>query len=339
MTIEFGFGLITCQRAPGEGRSDAELYADALQLAAEAERLGFDSVWTSEHHFVDDGYLPSLLPMNAAIAARTERVRVGTGLLLAPLHDPIRIAEDAAVVDLLSGGRLILGVGIGWREEEFEGLGVPLAERAPRLEEAVAEYRAAWRGDPVGERIGRPNVPVRPVPARPGGPPIWIGGFADPAIRRAGRIGDGFMASDVTPSLLSAQVTMAREARAAAGVADELAISMHVGTLAWNGEDAWQRVREHHRYVEWKYMDMEHARGRTGAAIPPPPLGAAEEAALREQIVLGRPDEVAERIAAFADAAGGDLHYIARLYWPGMDPALQREAMAIFAEEVIPKLR
>ena len=84
MTIRCGVGLITCQRAPGETRSNVELYADALAFAEEAERLGFDSVWVSEHHFVDDGYLPSLLPMCAAIAARTARVEIGTALLLAP---------------------------------------------------------------------------------------------------------------------------------------------------------------------------------------------------------------------------------------------------------------
>src|SRR5512132_350791 len=188
--MELGFGIITCQRTATETRSDEELYADALELAVTAERLGFDSVWVSEHHFVDDGYLPSLLPMCAAIAARTQRVAIGTGLLLAPLHDPLRIAEDAAVVDLLSRGRLILGLGLGWREEEFEGLGVPIGERAARLERSVDALRHAWRGAPASK--GAAPVVVTPRPARQGGPPIWIGAWAERAVRRAGRIADGF---------------------------------------------------------------------------------------------------------------------------------------------------
>lgn len=341
MSLEFGFGLITCQRYPGDPRSDVELYAEAIELAVAAEDLGFDSVWTSEHHFVDDGYLPSVLVMSAAIAARTDRVAIGTALLLAPLLDPVRVAEDAAIVDLVSGGRVILGVGLGWREEEFEGLGVPLEERSRRLEDALAVYRQAWSGEPVtgGALLRYPGVPVRPLPARSGGPPLWVGALSDPAVRRAGRLGDGFMATEVDASSLAEQVALARRARADAGGADDLAISVHLPTFAWHGADAWERVREHHRYVAWKYDDMETARGRAGPPPSPPPMDPPQEEALRERILLGEPAEVAARISALADAAGGDLHFIARLYWPGMDPAIQREAMAVFAEEVIPELR
>jgi alkanesulfonate monooxygenase SsuD/methylene tetrahydromethanopterin reductase-like flavin-dependent oxidoreductase (luciferase family) len=298
-------------------------------------------VWTSEHHFVDDSYLPSVLPMSAAIAARTSRITVGTALLLAPLHEPLRLAEDAAVVDLIADGRLVLGMGLGWREEEFDALGVPLSERVRRLGDAIEVCRRAWRGDLVASRRspGGPGVPVRPVPARPGGPPIWIGALAPPAIRRAGRLGDGFMATEVTPAHLAAQVELARQAHADAGRDEPFTIAVHLPTFAWHGDHAWDLVRGPHHYVAWKYDDMDAARARAGDPTPPPPIDDALDASLREQIVMGTPEAVAARIRAFAEAAGGDLHYIARLYFPGMAPDVQREALRIFGEEVAPRLR
>jgi alkanesulfonate monooxygenase SsuD/methylene tetrahydromethanopterin reductase-like flavin-dependent oxidoreductase (luciferase family) len=333
--MQLGFGLITCQHHPGDPRTDAELYADGLELAVLAEELGFDSVWTSEHHFVDDAYMPSLLPMSAAIAARTRRVEIGTGLLLIPLHDPIRIAEDAATVDLISGGRLILGLGLGWREEEFEGFDVALAERARRLEHAVEVLRGAWRGEPVAG-AGAPVV-VTPRPARQGGPPIWIGAWAERAVRRAGRIADGFIAGGETPEELAEHVAWARGEHG-----DEpFQIALHMSTFPWNGgaEEAWELVSPSLRYASWKYDDMEHARRRTRPPPEPPEMSAEDEAALRDEIVLGTPQDVAGRIRAYADAAGDALHFIADLYWPGMDPSLQRASMRIFAEEVAPLLR
>src|SRR4051794_12982260 len=168
--MEFGFGLIACERFPGDPRSEVELYRDAVDVAVLAEQLGFDSVWLSEHHFVDDGYMPSLLPVAAAIGARTERVEIGTALLLAPLHDPVRLAEDAATVDLLCGGRLVLGLGLGWREEEFEGLRIPLSSRRRRLEDSIAILRQAWSDGPVTGTPGTayPGMAVTPKPPRPG---------------------------------------------------------------------------------------------------------------------------------------------------------------------------
>ncbi len=340
--MEFGFGLIACQRFPGDPRSDVELYRDAVEVAVLAEQLGFDSVWVSEHHFVDDGYLPSLLPVAAAIAARTARVRIGTALLLAPLHDPVRVAEDAAVVDLLSAGRLTLGLGLGWRQEEFEGLGIPIRSRRRRLEDAIEILRQAWGGDLVTGTASAPypGISVTPKPAQAGGPPIWIGAFAEPAVRRAGRLADGFMGGEVTPDSLAEQVAWATEELEQAGRdPDRFEWSIYLPTFPWHGDDAWERVRDHHWYVDWKYGDMEEARGRTGPPPPAPPIPADREAAVRDAIIVGRPDEVAERIRALDAATGGRLHYIARLDWPGMDPAVRDESMRIFAEEVVPLLR
>ena len=341
MTMKVGYGLVTCQRYPGDPRSDQDLYREALELAERAEALGYDSIWLSEHHFVDDAYMPSMLPVAAAMAARTERIEIGTGLLLAPLHDPVRLAEDAATVDLISGGRLVLGLGLGWRAEEFEGLHVPLRARRRRLVDAIAILRQAW-GDGVvtgTQTAPYPGMAVTPKPAAPGGPPIVIGAFVEAAVRRAGALADGFMATEVTPETLREQVGWVRDelertGRDPAG----FEFSVHLPTFAWHGADAWERVRDHHWYVTWKYEDMEEARGRTGPPPPAPPIPPEREASLREEIVLGTPQQVAEQIAALDEAVGGGLHYVARLYWPGLDPAVRDEAMAIFAEEVAPLL-
>ena len=122
MAFKIGVGLFTGQIPASSDRTFHREYQDYLELVRGVEEVGLDSAWVSEHHFAEDGYLPSLTVMLAAFAAVTERIELGTGVILAPFHDPIRIAEDFAVVDQLSGGRTISGFGIGWRDEEFRGL-------------------------------------------------------------------------------------------------------------------------------------------------------------------------------------------------------------------------
>jgi alkanesulfonate monooxygenase SsuD/methylene tetrahydromethanopterin reductase-like flavin-dependent oxidoreductase (luciferase family) len=163
-------------------------------MAAWADERGALFVGLSEHHGSDDDYLPSPLPMAAAVAARTKNVRVGIAALIAPFHDPLRLAEDTAVVDLLSGGRLDLTIAGGYVKDEFDMFGVALAERPARVREAVATLRAAWTGEPFEFR-GR-AVRVRPRPAQEGGPRILLGGTSEGAARRAARIADGFVPSE-----------------------------------------------------------------------------------------------------------------------------------------------
>src|SRR5256885_12902426 len=185
MALHIGIGLFTAQVPPDSDRTFAQEYREIIDLARLAETLGFESAWVSEHHGSGDGYMPSLLPTLAAFAAATEHIKLGTGVMLTPFHHPLRLAEDAAAVDLISGGRLILGLGLGWREEEFRMFGVPFGERLRRTIEAVEILRLAWTGERFsyeGKVHSYDRVKITPRPARPGGPPVFLGGRTPAAV-------------------------------------------------------------------------------------------------------------------------------------------------------------
>jgi probable F420-dependent oxidoreductase len=342
--MDLGYGLLTAQHHPDDPRTDVEIYREVIELAVEAERLGFASVWTSEHHFVDDGYMPSQLPVLAAIAARTDRIHLGTGVLLAPMFDPLHLAEDAATVDLLSNGRLILGLGLGWRDEEFTGLGGSDGHKGRRLEAIIEVLRQAWsggltRGDTAGVyRYPDPGFNVTPKPARPGGPPIWIGGGAPAAIQRAGRVADGYLSSGSGVARFTERVGHVRDGAAAAGRDPaEIELAIHRPTFAWRDGDAWQRIRDHAHYMSWKYDDMADARG-SRVRRRPPVLTPDEEDAVRGRAIVGTPEEVAEQIRAYRDVLGPTGQFIARAWFPGLDPAIQLESLRILGGEVRPLL-
>ena len=179
---------------PLAGTSMADRYAAALDMVEWADSRGCVNVTVSEHHTSDDGYLPSPIVMLAAMAARTTTTRFMIAALIAPFHDPLRIAEDMAVLDNLSRGRADLLVAGGYVPEEFDMFGVPLNERAKRVTETVQTLKAAWTGEPFEFR-GR-TVRVTPAPHRPGGPAVMLGGSSEPAARRAARIADGFVPSE-----------------------------------------------------------------------------------------------------------------------------------------------
>jgi alkanesulfonate monooxygenase SsuD/methylene tetrahydromethanopterin reductase-like flavin-dependent oxidoreductase (luciferase family) len=171
----------------------ADRYAAALDMVEWADALGCTTIAVSEHHGSPDGYLPSPIPMLAAMAARTSNVRFIIAALIAPFHHPLRLAEDLIVLDNLSRGRVDLIVAGGYVHEEFAMFDVPMKERGRRVTEAVAVLRAAFSGEPFEYR-GR-TVHITPAPFRPGGPSIILGGSSRPAAERAARIADGFIPS------------------------------------------------------------------------------------------------------------------------------------------------
>lgn len=174
-----------------------ERYAAAIEMCEWADRQGFVAITLSEHHGSSDGYLPSPLPLAAAIGVRTTNARIGIAAMISSFHDPLRLAEDLAVTDLITGGRLDLTIANGYVPAEFAMFDAPMSQRARRTTEMVETLKKAWTGEPFEFR-GR-TVRVMPKPAQVGGPPITLGGSVEAAARRAARIADGFIPS--TPDI------------------------------------------------------------------------------------------------------------------------------------------
>jgi len=336
--MQLGYGLITCQRYPDDPRTWADRYREALELARLCEEVGLDSVWTSEHHFLDDGYMPSLAVTSAAIAAVTSWIEVGTAVVLAPLHHPLRLAEDAATVDCIAGGRFVLGLGSGWRAEEFERLGVPRDGAGRRVSETVRILRGAWGPEPFehhGKLFDVPRVNVTPKPTHP--IPIFIGGGAEPALRRAARIGDGFIASgtSATIEVLRSQVAVIRQGLAAAG-RDPSGFRCWVHFPVWVSTDPEAEAKvavRLWRFVRWKYADMSAAVARSSSPLTgPPPMDEATRATMASQLILGTPEQVAARIAEFGEVLGEGGQFIARSYFPGLDTERAGERIRLLGE-------
>src|SRR5262245_7392191 len=177
---------------PDSGIPNPKLYAQVLEQVAFADRLGFDLVWLTEHHFVDDGYLPSFTAVAGAFAARTSRIRISTDVALAPFHHPLRLAEDVAVLDNLSGGRMELGLGMGYAPHEFRAFGIPRAERVSRTEETIEMLKLTLSGERVtlkGKRFSLDGVTVFPKPGQPDGVPLWLAAQSEAGAKRAARFG------------------------------------------------------------------------------------------------------------------------------------------------------
>jgi alkanesulfonate monooxygenase SsuD/methylene tetrahydromethanopterin reductase-like flavin-dependent oxidoreductase (luciferase family) len=190
-------------------RSYTDLYREVIDQIAWAEGLGFGSAWFTEHHFCDDGYTPSPLVVASAVAQRTKHMLIGTNLMVLPLHNPIRLAEDAATVSLISGGRFSLGLGQGYWQREFEAFNRELRFRPSYLEEGIEIIRRCWRGESdafTGKRYQVPALAVTPQPETD--VPILVGGLQEKSIDRVARIADGFLSTqnDNQPMYLEALV-------------------------------------------------------------------------------------------------------------------------------------
>jgi probable F420-dependent oxidoreductase len=333
-----GFGLLSAQVRPGE-TDWTRAYDETIKVAVEAERLGFTSIWTTEHHFVDDGYMPSLLVVSAAIAQATSSIEIGTGVILAPMHHPLRLAEDAATVQLLSHGRLALGLGLGWSEIEYAGLGADARRRGAAMDEILQILPKAWTGEPFrheGAVYQLPEVGVRPRPQAK--IPVLIGGGAEVAIRRAARLADGLFANATAEKFVEQVGWVLDECdRIGRDPATFRFVHYSVVLPGESREAALRRYRDALWALQWKYSDMEASAPRPLPPVAPPPFERDDEALVRGRATLvGTTDEIVEGLLDLRRRAGVPVEFAARSFLPMLDHAEQLELMQQLAEGVAP---
>ena len=332
--MTLGFGLLSAQRVATDDRTWEDAYRETINLAVELERMEYASVWTTEHHFVDDGYMPSLLVTSAAIAARTTTIAIGTGVLLAPLHRPVRLAEDAATVQVISNGRLLLGLGLGWSAIEYDALGVDMAIRGRALTEMLRFLPMAWTGDPFtwdGTIYTYPELAIRPAPSVP--IPIIVGGGVDAAVRRAARFADGFF-SNASPERFVRQVRvgieeMERHDRDPSTFRWIYYATMYPGPRAEIVSSVFDQT--------WKYSDMEASATRTGIATPRIPTEEDMENTNR-RILGGSAGEIVDTAASIREESGVPVEWIARSYFPDLTYDRQLDVAGRLATDVMPFL-
>jgi alkanesulfonate monooxygenase SsuD/methylene tetrahydromethanopterin reductase-like flavin-dependent oxidoreductase (luciferase family) len=313
-----------------------ELYAEGLDFALAAEELGLDEVWLTEHHFADDGYCPALMPVAAAIAARTSRIRIGTKVLLMPFHHPLRLAEDAAAVDLMSGGRLDLGIAAGYRREEFAGFGIDHRERSARTREGIDVLKLALSGEPFsydgrfhrfdGVRVTPPPV-QRPVP-------IWIGGRSEKPLRRAAAAGHHLQFADFDPELCAVDYAIYAAALREHGrdPADHEIAAVADVFVDEDPDRARELAAPHLHYQHEQYQRWFADAGDRTSDAPDP------DGPLPDGCLVGTPEDVLAQITEM-HARVPFTHFSFWTLLPGMRADVARRSLELFAERVLPGVR
>jgi len=320
--MRFGIGMYSAQKPPGSRRSHRELYEDMLRQARLADAAGLDSFWIAEHHFAEDGYAAAVIPICAAVLGATERLIAGTSVAIASFYNPVRLAEDAIAADLLSGGRFVLGLGTGYRPEEFAGMGIAPDTDEARLDEIAEILEKAFSGRPFSHR-GRfydiPELTVTPMPFTPGGPPIMLAGdgVVDRDAVRAAQRGKRYM---IDPSLPLSEVSRLVVLYDAA-YQGEPGMELPLFNYGFVGDDTdpWEEMREgftylRHTYDRWANRKVREVRRED------------------HRLILGNREQVAEQVLEYHRMFGDRLHFVMRLDYPGQDPARSDRAVERWAE-------
>ena len=320
--MHFGIGMYSMQRPPDSPYTQRELYADALRQARMADDAGLDSFWVAEHHFAEDGYAAAVIPICAAVLSATRRLTAGTSIAIASFYHPIRLAEDAIALDLLSRGRFVLGLGTAYRPEEFAGMGIDPSTDEARLEEVTEIVERAFTGRSFshhGRFYDVPELTVTPKPFTPGGPPIMLAGdgVADRDAARAGERGKRYQVDPSLPLDEVKRLVAIYDSAFSGEPGLELPL-FNYGYVS-DGADAWEEIREGFTYLRQTYDRW---------------AGRAPREVRREnhRLILGSRQEVAREVLDYHAMFGDRLHFILRLNYPGQDPKRSDRAIEAWAE-------
>jgi alkanesulfonate monooxygenase SsuD/methylene tetrahydromethanopterin reductase-like flavin-dependent oxidoreductase (luciferase family) len=331
--VKFGYLFDFRQPAELSHLTTQEFYAAMFQQIEYLDQAGFDTLWTTEHHFTDDGYLSAAMPMMAAMAARTKRAKIGSYVILAPFYHPLRLAEDAALIDAISGGRLRLGIGLGYRREEFEAFQIPQKERLGRTLETVEILKRAWTGERFsfeGKYFTIKDARVLPKPLSQPYPELLWGGMAPQAIRRGAKLDMGFACN-----LGAKEIRLYHETLRELGK-DPSAYSIVNSRLVFvadTEEQAWETIKP-----ALMYQMAMYGKWLAEGAIASGDHYRPDAEALRRSAILGPPERVTSMLREII--AGVPMTEITlMMQFPGLDPAKVMGSLERFATEVLPALR
>ncbi len=325
------FGYIYDLRNPAQWRRPwVEHYADTLDFIAWSESAGFTGAWIPEHHMADDGYVPSPAAVLGAIAARTDRIRIGTGVALAPLHHPVRFAEEAALLQILSNGRLEVQLAIGYRSRESAMFGVDFRKRGRMFDEFLEIVTRLWAGETVdfdGAHFQVRGARIMPPPQTP--IPLYIGGFAEKALERVAKYGDGYFGDPRSNTLYQDKLRAAGRDPASARIRiPALFTAVAHDTAAAMDELAPFFHHVNNSYGEWNHED------KAEAGTPPIAPMSLEAFKSSDAFEVLTPGQAIDKFKALRSRA--PLEHVMLAVPAGMPPSDFKRYATIFAEEVIP---
>ena len=331
------------RKLPGSPQPMHESYRDFLEEAVLAEELGFDAVWASEHHFSPDAWSPSPVPFLAAVAARTQRIRIGTYVLLLPLHNPVRIAEDFAVLDNISGGRVDLPVGVGSATEEFHTFGVPFGERLGRIFEGLTVIERCFTGEKFshhGKYYDFPDVRMTTPTVQQPGPPIWVASMGEQSVRRTARRGYHLAAGAGRGHALYEQQLREHGHDPATRLIASIPLRLHI---AETRDKAWDECEAGlHQVLNFYRMRVNPQAGSigSGALQQLPPVGEFRNVSGighgGAPFAVGTSETVAEMLSAYRDKRL--THLVLTFHAPGMASEAVRRSMRTFARDIMPAI-